>query len=110
MAESYKDITGPLVFTATVSLCLAHSYLKTQLNTSYLKLNAKPAEADELARFLQKEKAQSDKEPGTLRYDAVRCGDTFAVWETYAVVLPSIFACNEPYMRYRYASHEAIEL
>ncbi|KAI5118565.1 hypothetical protein M0805_005856 [Coniferiporia weirii] len=50
-----------------------------------VSVKAKPGKADELAQWMANLKARADSnvEPGTLRYDIVRYGDVFAIWEEY---------------------------
>ncbi|THH03976.1 hypothetical protein EW145_g5858 [Phellinidium pouzarii] len=68
MATSYKDLNPKAAIVAAGTLV------------------AKPGKANELAQWFAnlKARADSDIEPGTLRYHIVRNGDLFAVWEEYA--------------------------
>ncbi|KAH8110502.1 hypothetical protein DFH11DRAFT_1620059 [Phellopilus nigrolimitatus] len=90
MTSNYKDIPGVIVLTTKVSLVL-HLTHYIDVNRRYdhvtifppRKLKAKPGKADEVAKWVANLTASVKNEPGTLRYNIVRHGDVFAVWEEY---------------------------
>ncbi|OCB89534.1 hypothetical protein A7U60_g3329 [Sanghuangporus baumii] len=99
MASNPQDIKGPLVIAGRVGCDTLLLIMPRTDIFNFVKFEAQPGKADELAQWLAnlKARADSDKEPGTVQYNIVRFGESFAIFEEYtglealvAYVLPSI--------------------
>ncbi|KAL5495918.1 hypothetical protein ACEPAI_1382 [Sanghuangporus weigelae] len=85
MASNPQDIKGPIVVTARVGSDTLLLFMPRADNFNFVKAEAQPGKADELAQWLAnlKARADSDQEPGTVQYNMVRFDESFAVFEEY---------------------------